>query len=707
MARSIETRTLLGSALAAVMVGAGFLAVGRFMARTSAVTAERRSLDRAVRALDRELSALKDAETGQRGFLLTGQAAYLTPYDEGRAAAREGLDTLAADPNLDPAAWRRLEALTRAKLEELDRTVALAKGGHRTEAIAMVEGGEGLRRMDEIRGLEAAMVQDLEGRRDARAASLAEESRRLRAALAATGLLTFASLGAGAWILARDGRQRRAREQALAASEQRLQLLMDGIQDYALLFLDPQGRVSLWNQGAQRLKGYTAGEILGSSAARFYPPESAGRFELLLAEARERGRVEDEGHRVRKDGSRFWADVVITAIRDAQGHLLGFAKITRDLTERRQAMEELRASEQRFRALAETAPIGIYEYDFARGTVYANSTHCDLSGLPRGTISRERFRDSVHPEDRPRVLGQVESAMAGGLPLDETYRLRHADGRVLWVRSLGAPLAGAGGRPSGYLFVTQDITAALAAEAEIRDKAEALEAANRELEAFAYSVSHDLRAPLRHIDGFVGLLRKSLGPGVDARSAHQLDIISDSARQMGTLIDDLLSFSRMGRAEVHQADFDLGDLARSVAQELAPDAAGREVEWTFGPLPRVHADPALIRLALLNLAGNALKFTRGKVPARIAFSAARSGDQAAITLRDNGVGFDMQYADKLFSVFQRLHRQDEFEGTGIGLANVARIIHKHGGTISAEAVPGEGAAFTFTLPLAPEAPWPA
>lgn len=518
--------------------------------------------------------------------------------------------------------------------------------------------------------------------------------------LAGTGLLAVGAVAG--FATARRGK--RGAVAAPALTEARFQTLVEGIRDYAIILLDPEGRVASWNAGAQRIKGYEAPEILGSRASRFYPPEDEAIFDVLLEEARLKGRVEREGWRVRKDGSRFWADVVLTALRDPRGDLIGFAKVTRDLTEQRAAQEELRSRERRFRALAEAAPVGIYEVDLHKGAVYANEAHHRLTGVPLGEGSRERFQAAVHPEDRERVLDQVRSAAAEGARLDATYRLLRPDGSLVWARSLGTPLDSDGGPAIRYLIVTQDITAALAAEAEIRAQAEALAAANKELEAFAYSVSHDLRAPLRHIDGFVGLLRKSLGEGLSERSRSQLEVISSSARQMGILIDDLLTFSRMGRTEVAKVSFDLGTVVRRVIDELGPDLAGREVEWRVGPLPSLHADPALIRLVLQNLLGNAVKFTRGRRPALIEIQAEESPAEVRITVRDNGVGFDMQYAGKLFGVFQRLHRQDEFEGTGIGLANVARIIQKHGGRVFAEGAPDRGATFTFTLPR--EAPCP-
>jgi light-regulated signal transduction histidine kinase (bacteriophytochrome) len=231
-----------------------------------------------------------------------------------------------------------------------------------------------------------------------------------------------------------------------------------------------------------------------------------------------------------------------------------------------------------------------------------------------------------------------------------------------------------------------------------------LQAANQELEAFSYSVSHDLRAPLRHINGFVDMLSRQSAEKLDERGQRYLKIIADAARQMGDLIDDLLVFSRMGRAELRHQNVDVTALAHEAVAGFATEIAGRNVVWNISSLPHVQADHAMLRQVLVNLVSNAIKYTRPRDPARIEIGCREEADNGEFVffVRDNGVGFDMQYVDKLFGVFQRLHRSEEFEGTGIGLANVRRIVHRHGGRTWAEGKIDSGATLYFTLPRTPK-----
>jgi light-regulated signal transduction histidine kinase (bacteriophytochrome) len=225
-----------------------------------------------------------------------------------------------------------------------------------------------------------------------------------------------------------------------------------------------------------------------------------------------------------------------------------------------------------------------------------------------------------------------------------------------------------------------------------------LEATNKELESFSYSVSHDLRAPLRHVSGYVELLNKHFLSDLPEKGRHYLNSIADSVRVMGMLIDDLLQFSRTGRMEMHQSDCDMNEIVKEILESLRKDNPDRKIEWVKGNLPSVYGDEAMLRLVWTNLLSNAVKFTRTRKKARIGIGVRKENNEQVFFVRDNGVGFDMQYAHKLFGVFQRLHPTEEFEGTGIGLANVHRIVLRHGGRTWAKAEPDKGAEFNFSIP---------
>jgi light-regulated signal transduction histidine kinase (bacteriophytochrome) len=225
-----------------------------------------------------------------------------------------------------------------------------------------------------------------------------------------------------------------------------------------------------------------------------------------------------------------------------------------------------------------------------------------------------------------------------------------------------------------------------------------LEAANKELEAFSYSVSHDLRAPLRHIDGFVGMLTSRAESKLDDKEKHYLNTIIRSVKRMGTLIDDLLAFSRIARTEIRIGPVNLNQLVSECRQELEPETSKRTVEWHCAALPTVQGDRALLKQVLANLLGNAVKYSRDRNPAVIKLECSETASDYTVVVRDNGVGFDMKYVDKLFGVFQRLHSNTAFEGTGIGLANVSNIVKRFGGTVKAEGQLEKGASFFFTLP---------
>ncbi len=261
-------------------------------------------------------------------------------------------------------------------------------------------------------------------------------------------------------------------------------------------------------------------------------------------------------------------------------------------------------------------------------------------------------------------------------------------------------------RVEGALRQSRDVLKAeveqrRALNAELAKRSDELQATNKELEAFAYSVSHDLRAPVRHIAGFTELLQKHSDAVLDDKSRHHISMILDSAKRMGSLVDDLLAFSRIGRAEAQKTIVHLEPLIKGVVGEIAPDSKGRKIVWHIGNLPICYGDPAMLRLVFGNLVSNAVKFTRTCLQAEIEISSVNhTPDEVVVFVKDNGVGFDMKYKDKLFGVFQRLHSQEAFEGTGIGLATVQRIVQGHGGRVWAEALVNNGATFYVALPKA-------
>ena len=486
--------------------------------------------------------------------------------------------------------------------------------------------------------------------------------------------------------------------------------LVEQVKDYAIFIIDTEGRVASWNAGAERIKGYHPAEIIGKHFSVFYTKEDlkAGVLQRELEVARATGSIEQEGWRLRKDGTRFWASVTITALYDAAGTLTGYGKVTRDVTERRSAEEALQKSRNMFERLFENAPDAVVVVD-SHGVIRKVNLQAEaLFGYMReemlGNPIERLIPERYHKRHRQHRRGYFADPRARKMGIGLELYGRNSDGREIPVDIMLNPMETSEG--TWAFAVVRDITLQKQSDAKIKElnstlknQVEQLAATNRELEAFSYSVSHDLRAPLRHIIGFVDLLNTRDLSALDEKSQHYLQVITQAAQKMGILIDDLLAFSRMGRTEMMKTRIDFDQLVRDIVKELSEDTKDREITWEIAPLPEVIGDASMLRQVMVNLISNAIKFTRPRTEAKIEIgSLEERPNETVLFVRDNGVGFDSRYVNKLFSLFQRLHSTDEFEGTGVGLANVQRIVLRHGGKVWAESAPDGGATFWISLP---------
>ncbi len=472
----------------------------------------------------------------------------------------------------------------------------------------------------------------------------------------------------------------------------------------AIFVRDLQDKIIYWNRAAERLYGWQAAEARGQVARELLQK----RFPVPLAEieAEVRARGSWEGEIIHR--SRNGAEIVVSsrwALRaDAAGEPLSILESNRDITERKE-------EEEKFRNLLESAPDAMVIVDRDGHVQLVNAqterlfgySRDELIGQPVELLMPQRFHDQYvgHRNDysqspRPRQAGV-------GLELSG----RRKDGTEFPIEISLSSFKTQGG--TVITSSIRDVSDRRQAEEQIRilnlvlkDRVAELKAANKELESFSYSVSHDLRAPLRHIDGFTRILKEEYAAELSEDGIRYLDRVLEAANHMGHLVDDLLNLARIGRREIAKQRVPLEDMVRQAIAELPQEASERNIEWLIEPLAHADCDPGLMKLVFSNLLSNGAKFTRTRQNALIEVGACESRGAPAYFVRDNGVGFDQKYADKLFGVFQRLHRQEDFEGTGIGLATVQRIIRRHGGEIWAESEPDRGATFFFTLGAQPE-----
>ncbi len=682
---------------------------------------------------------LTDAESAQRGYLLTGDEQFLKDCQAAQSQVGgwiRNLRQLVADNPDQQQRLNRLEPQVLQRLAVLNSRIKLREDQGLPATVHGVTSEEGRKLMNQVcQGI--LEMREAEDRLLRQREQFSETDARTGLLMILAGSALACAVGLVAVLVIRRDLAKRLRAEA-ALHEQRalLQAILDNIP--AVVYIkDIDGRYLFANHRFAQVTGRSREDIQGKTVFDITSKELAAvahqHHQRVLATQRP---VELEETVMYPDGPHPHRAIKFP-LRDATGKIYATAGVSTDITEHK----KIERIHLQFRALFESLP-GLYVVLKPDLTIVAVSdAYLKATMTGREQILGRGFFE-VFPDnpDDPAATGvsnlrasldRVLKNGASDTMAIQKYDVRRPDGifeERFWS-PVNSPVFDADRQIEYIIHRVEDVTDFIRQkrrpaddetslhrrmeqmEAEVFHSSQAVEAANQqlrdanqELESFSYSVSHDLRAPLRHIDGFVKLLGKQAGEKLDERGHRYLTIIADSARQMGVLIDDLLVFSRMNRTELRRSKVALDPLVREAVDMAQLETNGRHIHWKVGRLPEVEVDEAMLRQVWMNLIGNAVKYSRPRDPAEIEIGCHADNGEFVLFVRDNGVGFDMQYVDKLFGVFQRLHRSDEFEGTGIGLANVRRIVSRHGGRTWAEGRVDGGATFFFSLPKTSTAP---
>ncbi|MHB9029984.1 MAG: sensor histidine kinase, partial [Candidatus Latescibacterota bacterium] len=491
-------------------------------------------------------------------------------------------------------------------------------------------------------------------------------------------------------------------QEKLRESEERYRHIVETANE-GIWTIDAENRTTFVNRRMAEMLGYAPEEMLGKTPFDFIPPDERKEQKKAFARRKRGIREQFEFRYVRKDKSIFWAIVSATPIWNSERNIIGAIAMVTDIADRKRAEDALRESEVRFRAAVENFP-GVFKvYDPDRRIRYINVQGAALSGHAQDDIIGKRDEEYLPSDIVDSFIPVLNRAIDTKTPQSMENRLNFPSGER-WFLANFIPLLDDKQNIWQILGTAVDITVRKKAEESVirlnkrlRRQTIQLEATNKELESFSYSISHDLRAPLRSLDGFSQALEEDYADKLDEQARDYTSRIRAAAQRMARLIDDLLQLSRTTRAELNYTTVNLSEQAQSVIEELRQTEPGRKVEITIQEVIVAEGDETLLRQVLQNLLGNAWKFTSHREDARIEFGVKREENRKIYFVRDNGAGFDMQYAEDLFVPFRRMHSETEFPGSGIGLSTVKRIIDRHGGNIWAESEPGKGSTFYFTL----------
>lgn len=720
----LEWRALIGFGIVLAVL-AGFGIAGQYLSRrVQATDRDLQTLFRVVDGLEALISTLKDAETGQRGFLLAGEEPYLDPYTEARSvlgAEISELDRLLADNPVQREKMERLKRLIAERLDLMETTIALRRDGKTDRALDIVRTGRGKAVMDAIR---AAVVDIKNTERGTIRFKVAESQRLATTARVVDGagiVATFLIVLALMVFFLRDLR-RRLRVQAELRDTLALQRAILDSANISIISVDRRGIIQTMNRTAQRWLGYDERELVGKAtpevihdrteiAAAALATRSVRAIEpgmeVFTAPLETAEVFERDWTYVRKSGDRFPVRLSATKIRDAAGTVRGFLGVATDLTEQNRALADLTERENELRALVSLAPVGIFKTDLEGRCVFVNDAWSAIVGLSADQAAEFGWKQVAHPDDLEGVVAAWREMTAGGGTFAYDSRFCPPGHGTVWCASRAVPLRGADGNVTAYLGILTDITLQKNYEARLIGARESAEAASRLKSEFVANMSHEIRTPMNGILGMIGML---LDTPLSKEQRDYAEIVNRSGEQLLAVINDILDFSKIeaGRMDLDPTEFNPRQLVEETVESFAPQAKHLEVMCFVADdvPPLVRADETRLRQVLNNLVGNAVKFTeRGEVVVRLD-AIARDGDVGlSFRIIDTGIGIAPEQRARLFQSFTQgdSSMTRRYGGTGLGLAICKRLVELMGGDIGVTSEPGAGSTFRFTVLAEPVA----